>query len=29
MSHRVGAIPFIVEVDDVRLLMVTSLTRGR
>ena len=29
MSHRVGAIPFIVEDGDVKLLMVTSLTRGR
>lgn len=29
MSHRVGVIPFIVEAGDVKLLMVTSLTRGR
>ena len=29
MSHRVGVIPFIVEDGDVKLLMVTSLTRGR
>jgi 8-oxo-dGTP pyrophosphatase MutT (NUDIX family) len=29
MSHRVGAIPFIAEDGDVKLLMVTSLTRGR
>ena len=29
MSHRVGAIPFIVEDGDVKLLVVTSLTRGR
>ena len=29
MSHRVGAIPFIVEDGDVKLLMVTSLTGGR
>ena len=29
MSHRVGAIPFIIEDGDVKLLVVTSLTRGR
>ena len=29
ISHQVGAISFIVEDGDVKLLMVTSLTRGR
>ena len=29
MPHRVGAVSFIVGDRDVKLLMVTSLTRGR
>ena len=29
MSHRVGAITFIVEEGDLKLLVMTSLTRGR